>query len=78
MLSDRDATVGDGNDAGGGEPTIQLLRQIGTLLALAACPLRSESGQAHACLDMSASCRSRHNAVQQISTGLARHFEVFG
>src|SRR6516165_3995512 len=32
-------------------------RQIGTLPTLTGCPLRSESGQAHACLDMSASCR---------------------
>src|SRR5262245_31287083 len=32
---------------------------------LAACPLRSESGQANACLDMSALCQKLTFAVQQ-------------
>src|SRR5262249_21458400 len=40
-------------------------RQIGTLPTLMACPLRSESGQANACLAMSASCQKATFAVQQ-------------
>src|SRR5262245_30380637 len=40
-------------------------RRIGRLPPLAACPVRSESGYAHACLDMSAKCQLRPNALHQ-------------
>src|SRR5262249_26041306 len=40
-------------------------RRIGRLTPLAACPVRSESGYAHACLDMSAKCQLRPNALHQ-------------
>src|SRR5262245_4448176 len=35
------------------------IRQIDALETVAACPLRSRSGQANACLSMSASCHPR-------------------
>src|SRR6516162_6518519 len=37
-------------------------RQIGTLRTLTGCPVRSESGHAHACLEMSAKCQKRTHA----------------
>jgi hypothetical protein len=40
-------------------------RQIGMLPTLGACPLRSKSGQANACLDMSALCQHQTRAPQQ-------------
>ena len=40
-------------------------RQIGTLRTITGCPLRSESGHAHAYLEMSALCHERTHAVQQ-------------
>src|SRR5262245_51350030 len=42
-------------------------RPIDTPLAVASCPLRSESGHADACLGRSALCQSRHDAMQRIA-----------
>src|SRR6516162_191432 len=41
-------------------------RQIGALPTLAACPLRSKSGQANACLDLSALCRGFNRSTQHL------------
>src|SRR5262249_14459345 len=40
-------------------------RPVDTAAAVAPCPLRPKSGQASACLRLSAKCQKRHYAVQQ-------------
>ena len=54
-------------------------RSVDTPAAVAACPLHPNSGQANACLGMSASCHKRTNALQQTTVELAvelgSHFE---